>query len=425
MTPPHYVQGAVLCENVGMSKDISTVPGKTYVVTLSQAGELSGRTDAGEALVLAGSDAAGQVSFQAISQVTTCSDDGATVLPFCDAPLPIGVDGGASAKQLAGMVDSALYEESPFELATPAGTANATCHYVELDAHHVPQGRLQSISFRCRSGGNPSTLSYLAVWELGEDGETWSYLGSSTNNPGQAMNQTKTWEFAPGEVSLAGRKLRILAQAERSDVWEAERQLGVYVSTPSEEDTTQCFNNGTGYAFLPEMSITVLQPVPKFVAKGDFDAHVTSAAVHLTATEREWLDAVRGGSQELALPVLKINGTQGSSIMVVRGNQTNVTVTGSAMTFNVPKFWVMGDYPALYSYNTSTGVTKVWFAATQDAVSLAALGLAEPGVYAGEASMPLFLRGSVLNINGAEIDVAALAELLARKDELLALLNAG
>ncbi len=404
-----------------MSKDISTVPGKTYVVTLSQAGELSGRTDAGEALVLAGSDAAGQVSFQAISQVTTCSDDGATVLPFCDAPLPIGVDGGASAMQVAGMVDAAIYEFEPVSMETVEGSANATCHYIELDAQHVPQGRLESISLRARSGNNPATLSYLAVWELEEDGTTWSYLGSSLNNPGQVMNRVATWEFAEGEVELAGRKLRILAQAERSGVWETGPQLGVWTGSTPEGDESKCFRNGTGYAFLPELSIAVQQPVARFAPA----AHVEDATAHLSADEHRLLTGMRLGSPQGAIPALIIKGGDGSALLVMRGNQTNVSVTGAQLSFNVPRMTAMSDCPVLYRYDAETGASDVWFAGASDGALLAPLGLTEPGTYAGVPSLPMCLRGSELRFNGSALDVAALAQLAAHKDELLALLNTG
>ncbi len=374
---------------------------------------------------------------------------------------------------------AAIYEEVQAESATPAGTANATCQYIELDAQHVPQGMLQSVSLRCRSGNNPSTFSYLAVWELGEDGETWSYLGSSTNAPGQAANTTKVWEFAEGGVSLAGRKLRILAQAERSGVWEAARQLGVRTGTPQAGDATKVYYNGTGYAYLPELSIAVRQQVPKFAAKGDFEehandgdihisildrdywngngislsSHTSDGSIHVSASDRERWDQGNVTTEEknylaqlvnntappsstgilvtdndlldLAVRKLVIQGTGGSAKLTVRGNETNVSVTGSQLSFNVPLLTVMSDVPVLYRYDMASGSSEVWLAGAPDAERLAPMGIAEAGMHVGAPSLPLCLRGSELRINGTVIDVAGLAELLARKDELLALLNTG
>ncbi len=103
-----------------------------------------------------------QTRFQAVAWEAEISSPHAIV-----RPLTITGAGGTSTAQVAGMVESAIHDFSPAELATPEGSANATCQYIELDALHVPPGRLQSISLRCRSGNNPSTFSYLAVWELG------------------------------------------------------------------------------------------------------------------------------------------------------------------------------------------------------------------------------------------------------------------
>lgn len=396
----------------------------------------------------------GQTRFQAVAGEAEISSPRAIV-----RPLTVTGASGASAAQVAGMVESAIHEFVPAERSTPAGTANATCQYIELDAQHVPQGRLLSVSLRSRNGGNPAAGSYMAVWELGADGVSWSYLGSSTNNPAQTMNTVKTWEFAE-EVSLAGRKLRILAQAERSNVWEAGPQLGMRTIPTPDGDGTRCFNNGSGYAFLPELTIAVQQPVARFApaahaddavahvsqqereawnAKADAAAlderiaalsqqmvmHAQNTKSHVFAAEHEFLAGLREGSQAGAVPVLFVEGTQGAPLLAIRGNETNVSVTGSQLSFNVPRLTVMSDCPALYSYDADTGASDVWFAGASDSLLLAPLGLTEPGTYAGAPSLPLFLRGSVLSFNGTEIDVAALAELLAHKDELLALLNAG
>ncbi len=153
--------------------------------------------------------------------------------------------------------------------------------------------------------------------------------------------------------------------------------------------------------------------------------HAQDTTAHVLAVEHEFLDGLRTGTESGAAPALFVKGAQGNVLLSVRGNQTNVSVSGSQLSFNVPRLTAMSDCPALYRYDAATGVTKVWFAVTQDEVSLAPLGLTVPGVYAGDASLPLCLRGSELRINGTALDMAGLAELLARKDELLALLSAG
>lgn len=198
--------------------------------------------------------------------------------------------------ELEQAAEGALCDIVPAESATPAGTANATCQYIELDAQHVPQGKLQSVSLRCRTGNNPAARSHLALWELGEDGETWSYLGSSSNAPAQTMNTTSVWEYEEGAISLAGRPLRLLPQAERSDAWEIGPQLGVRTTPTPEGDATRCYNNGTGYAFLPELSIAARRPVPKYAPA----AHAEDATVHVTAEEREAWNAKAAAAVDTA-----------------------------------------------------------------------------------------------------------------------------
>jgi len=318
-----------------------------------------------------------------------------------------GADGAPgstpTAEQMQAAASEMLYEFAPVSMETAAGTANAMCQYIELDAQHVPQGRLESVSLRCRSQNNPSTYSYMAVWELGEDGATWSYLGSSTNAPGQAANTMKSWVFEDG-IYLSGRKLRLLAQAQRSGEWALGPQFGVRTTSTPEGDETRCYYGSQGYAFLPELVVAVQQPVPRFAEAG----HVADAVAHVSQQEHAWLSGLRGGSQEGAVPVLYLKGAQGNTLLVVRGNETNATVTGSQLSFNVPRMTMMSDSPVLYRYDMATGASDVWFAGASDSLSLAALGLTEPGTYVGAPSLPLCLRGSELRINGAVIDVAGL-----------------
>jgi len=399
---------------------VKTIPGVTYVVSAAGECSVTAVTDEGTLLTLAQVRGGGQKAFQAIGAEVEVSDASAVVLPFVDAPVPLGMDGGASGGQVAEMVESALNEFAPVELETAAGTANAMCQYIELDAQHVPQGRLESVSLRCRSQNNPSTFSFMAVWELGEDGATWSYLGSSSNAPGQAANKMMSWVFEEG-ICLSGRKLRLLAQAQRSGVWALGPQFGVRTMSTPEGDETRCYYGSQGYAFLPELSVAVQQPVPRFAEAG----HVADAVAHVSQEEHAWLSGLRGGSQEGAVPVLYMKGAQGNTLLVVRGNETNVSVSGSQLSFNVPRLLAMSDCPVLYRYDAASGVSEVWLAGASDETLLAPLGLTVPGTYVGAPSLPLCLRGSALSFNGTEIDVPGLAELLARKDELLALLAAG
>jgi len=346
---------------------------------------------------------------------------------FLDSLRPTPDEAEAAAER-------ALYELEPVGMSTQEGASNATCQWIELDAQHVPQGKLERISLRARSAGNPASTSYLGLWELGEDGATWSYLGSSTNNPAQAANAMAEWLFDEGIV-LSGRKLRIMAQAARSDAWAAGPTLGVRTSSAPEGDATMAYRNGQGYAFLPELEIAVQRRRDKYAPLShaeDAAAHVTpeereawnakadaadvgeatarisqqlimhtqSMQLHVYAAEHAVLAGLREGTQAGALPVLYVKGTEGTPLLTVRGNQTNVTVSGSQLSFNVPQLTIMSDCPALYRYDAATGATEAWLACAPDAQRLAPLGIAEAGTHVGAPSLPLRLRGSEILFNG-------------------------
>lgn len=155
--------------------------------------------------------------------------------------------------QVQQAVENALYQGAETTLSTPEGTGSSNAHYMELDAQHVPAGRLSSISIMARtSGANPSTYSYIGLWELGTDGTTWSYLGSSTNAPGQSRGTAAAWQF--DGVILHGRRLRLLAQASPSGDFASSNALGLSVSPTPSGDTSQYTYNSTEYAYLPELT---------------------------------------------------------------------------------------------------------------------------------------------------------------------------
>lgn len=336
-----------------MSKTVVTHTGCFYVVSFQSGGTVSAVTQAGHEVVLASLEGAGQVSFQAIAPECIVSDDTAVVLPhFHDAPVGLAARSGASAGQVAQMVDSALHEYAQAELATPEGNGDANVQWMELDGVHVPQGRLVSVSLRARSGNNPATQSYLAVWELGEDGTTWSYLGSSSNNPGQMMNRVATWEFG-GEVRLSGRKVRLLAQAEPSGLWVVERELGCRVLTPLPEgDGSKVVYQGASHSYLPQIIFCYEEAQLRFApaghvgdashlteqereawnAKADasvlaakvnsstFNAHVANATLHVSAEEHAGLEELLARKDEL-LALLDAGQEAGGSESVLEGGE--------------------------------------------------------------------------------------------------------
>ena len=92
-----------------MSKTIRTITGSVYIVTLSQPGTISAETTDGTSIILASSNTAGQISFQAIGLDVTCSDDDAIVLPVSTTGQTTLPENGVTAEQVTEMLDSALY----------------------------------------------------------------------------------------------------------------------------------------------------------------------------------------------------------------------------------------------------------------------------------------------------------------------------
>lgn len=182
-------------------------------------------------------------------------------------------------EQVRQAVENALYIASTGR-STPEGTDNSNVHCIELDAQHVPIGKLSSLTLHARTASNPSTYSYLGLWELGEDGATWEYLGSSTNAPGQSKDAPSTWLF--GGITLHGRTLRILPQTEPSSEYATGPVLGLRVSVAPEGDASRYIYNNSSYAYLPQLTLSYTPP-----------------AVLLTAEEQEGLHALLTRKEEL------------------------------------------------------------------------------------------------------------------------------
>jgi len=258
-------------------------------------------------------------------------------------------------------------------------------------------------------------------------------LGSSAEAVRQVVGETARWVFEG--IELSGRMTRICAASE-PDVWSVSQWLGVRMA-PGEGGEDSKGVGGTNVNQVTDLTFEIAGMEPKFAAAGDLSEHTADSTVHVSNEDRTRWDAAAAVPAAPASHVgdathiqeegrkLVIKGTQGNNLLVVRGNETNVSVTGSQLSFNVPRLTMMSDSPVLYRYDMETGTSDVWFAGVSDETSLAPLGLTVPGTYVGAPSLPLCLRGSVLSFNGTEIDVSALAQLLARKDELLAPLAEG
>lgn len=367
------------------STQVPTAPGTVYSVTCS--GDCTVTTEVGgETITLATLSGGGQATFQAVSSSVVVSNPSAILLPFDGAPASLGRAGGVTEEAVAKAITAALYDEVPETRQTPAGVDNATCHFIELDAKHVPAGRLESISIRSRSGNNPATKSYLAVWELGADGETWAYLGSSVNAPGQTVNKMAAWEFE-GDIKLAGRKVRLLAQEERSSAWVASYSIGLHTTGVPEGDGSKVYYRGVGYAFLPELAITVQTAVPKFAPA----SHVGDPT-HLQEEGR----------------VLRLMSSEGYPTLVMNCTEGYTSLTTTSMLITSPNlFRVDSRHPAFYRTREDGLVDELFFGFSDGDGSTEDIGIPYPGVYIGSKHNQIKLNGvSPLTFNGEIVQTA-------------------
>lgn len=389
-----------------MPQEEKTTAGTWYTITSTAAATVTQEID-GETATLATLTESGTAIFRASAPAVTVQTSGKYRILPTKAPAATGVSnssGGAIQEQIATAINTALYDEETDRLATEQGTGLGIFSWFELDAKHIPEGELASIEIEPRAKDNPSTRSYLSIWEANEEGTGWNHLGSSTNSPGQSGGVMTIFEFAPG-IRLSGRAVRLLPQAEPSSVFETTRTLGAKLTSPPPEgDTSYVIGNGRKYNFLVNTTINYKKAVPKYAPS----SHVGDPT-HLQENGR----------------VLRLHGASGQPLLVMRGNETNVTITGNQLTFNVPQLLVSTSCTAIYKYDTATGAVAVWFAGTDTSQTLAPLGLPDPGTNIGAEAYPLSLHGSELNINGTPIDTEALRQLLERKEDLLALLEAG
>ncbi len=388
------------------TQPIKTVAGNWYCFTCTAPATVTAEID-GESVTLAKLGEGGTAVICSPSATVTVETEGKYRLLPTKAPAAASASnssGGAIQEQIATAINTALCDKVPTRLATAEGEGLANLQWAELDACHIPEGELESIEITARTNGNPSTFSYLGIWEQEEDATTWRYLGSSRNAPGQGGGRASVWEFASG-IHLAGRRVRLLAQDTPGPEWKATRAIGAKVTSPLPEgDTSSVAYGGRQYAFLLRMAVNCKKAVPKYAPA----SHVGDPT-HLQENGR----------------VLRLHGASGQTLLVMRGNETNVTITGNQLTFNVPQLLVSSSCAAIYKYDTATDAVAVWFAGTDTSQTLAPLGIPNLGTNIGAEAYPLSLHGSELNINGTQIDTSALRQLLERKEELLALLEAG
>ena len=169
---------------------------------------------------------------------------------------------------------------------TATGTDNAEFYWCEMNASHIPTGKLTSLAIQCRSAsGKTMTTSacYLGIWELDDAGEP-VLLGVSSNAAVQTIGQATDWAF--DNIPLSGRAIRICLLPTQEAEWLAGNLcFGARVSPCAD---SCCMVSTTSQAYLPQIEFTYEATLPRFAHV----SHVSDTNVHISNDERQKLDEI-------------------------------------------------------------------------------------------------------------------------------------
>ncbi len=331
-----------------------------------------------------------------------------------------GEDGMAtSTAELEALLTSHTEEDVR---STPNGTDNATAHYIELDAAHSPKGTLRSIAIRCGTStatGMTTAPLYLAVWELAEGSATqYELAGVSSNTATQAINTTPEWTFEG--VELHGRGLRLIATTDAAQPDNRTAMLRLRCSTSRDESA--CYYNNSRSAIIPKVTLTATRRVLRFASATALAEHEQDATVHVTETQGNILSAFEWDTTFGLSIVHRTDGAVDGRLRFVMSAGSTTCMTSGTLTLQTPHFATVGR-TAYAAYADTSGSSYCFSGHTLSESEMAAYGITEACVWVGDPLLPLILRGSSIRVNGQTIDPAALLELLAHKDEILAALS--
>ncbi len=328
-----------------------------------------------------------------------------------------GEDGQAAS---AAELEALLTDQSEVDTrTTPSGTDNALFLSFELGADYVPVGKLRSVELRCGNSSSGMTTEpfYLGIWEKTADNTGWEFAGISSNAATQAGNATLRWDFPDG-VELHGRLIFVGGKFDRENIGGRGSDVSFYTRVSPSDGYSRVFSSSRAYNSLPEMSLAAAQPRPRFAPA----SHVDDATCHTSATQQRILSAFEWDTTFGLSIVHCTDGAVDGRLRFVMSAGSTTCMTSGTLTFQTPHFATVGR-TAYAAYADTSGTSYCFSGHTLSTSEMEAYGITEPCVWAGDPLLPLLLRGSSIRINGQAIDPAALLELLAHKDEILAALS--
>ncbi len=333
---------------------------------------------------------------------------------------------GLTAEDVEALLTGALENELLVDFSTPEGTEDAYFMYAEIAEANVPAGELAEVVLR---GPEDNTGAYnqpvhLCIWE-NKGGNSWEPLAASVNAVTPEGNTDMVWRFDDG-VRLSGRTIRICAidTNENGPVWQENRKLRARVSV---SDDGSAIRQPSAVSRLLEMSFRMKEAVSTYTPREDYLSHLRDMAAHLSPAEHALLTATLSESETygrvLSAQTLQVGRSDGR-LLVLSNSGITLAALGNCRTFGLQApedihFTAPTQYAA--EVNASTGVgTLIWWT-TGSATALSPYGISQAGSGFGRSDRPTDIKGSTLSFNGHPIDPAALADLLANKDALLAL----
>ncbi len=279
-----------------MSKDVKTIVGVSYSVTLTQAGTVQAKCSNGSLITLVTLGQPGQATFQAVTSVTVVSDDAAVVLPFHRFRYETGSDGdGVTEEKVLVLIDEALSANA--EIATPNGSEDSHYYYADIPAKYITPGELHSIALRgpqqiLDAYGSPA---YLSVWQEQAPGtDDFQPVAVSSNAVTLEANKLLEWSFDGGMLSRNRIRFCLLDTDAEGAVFRRDLNIRSRVSETVAWQEGHIFQPSVANR-LPEMVICVAVPVSRFAP----NSHTADSVAHLTEEEHAGLTALLEHKEEI------------------------------------------------------------------------------------------------------------------------------
>ncbi len=279
-----------------MSKDVKTIVGVSYSVTLTQAGTVQAKCSNGSLVTLATLNQPGQTTFQAVSAVTVVSDDAAVVLPFRRFRYATGGgSGGISAEEVQVLIEEALSANA--EVATAEGVEDTHYYYADIPARYITPGELHSIVLKgpqqiLDAYGAPA---YMSVWQESSPGtDDFQPVAVSNNAVKLEANQLHEWRFDGGTLSSNRIRFCLLETDAEGAVFRRDLNIRSRVSITDQWQDGHIFQP-SAVNRLPEMLIRVAVAMDRFAP----NSHTSDAIAHLSAEEHAGLTALLAHKDEI------------------------------------------------------------------------------------------------------------------------------